>query len=797
MKLINFLSIATALVFSVNLHAQILPGTYKTSWIGNTEGIDTEHIMQGIDQFYVAPNGYVAAITGWDEGGHNVMGFSTDGKLQCDPQDCGTGSWGRMSGKAITYDGTYVYQAMDQGSDGSKDDIKYPASGTWKTIARYDATGRNNSYAPFANGKGHALHSIVLSTDGADPKGLVTTNNELFVAVGDQMRVYQLPLASQNTKRTWTISDPGQLQVDAEGYIWMLQPSSKKIIRYSTTGVLQPQSISLSSILPTGFGIDNVNSKIYVTNNNIDQNILIYSNIGSTPVPNGTFGVKGGIFAGVGVTIGTTGPLRFNSPIGVGVDKNGNIYVACNGSSSGGGAVIEKYNASSNREWQKYGIAFVDCADIAPSSETDVFTKEEHFVLNYNNTVVGTEQNYKGYTVNPFKYPQDARYHTGLAGGVWIREFNGKRFLFMTDMYSSYLAVYRFNAATDGEIAIPCGFFAKSRYSHEGGTWPANQPASNAWIWRDNNGNGNFDSGEYTSHTGDFSSWGWNVDSKGTVWLASEASDRNIFKFPCQGLDANGSPIYNYNTMTTNTASSVFTEMQRLEYDAANDQMYIGGYTDTNPHIGEAWGRLGREIVRIDNWGTGNRNPAKRIVLPNDAKNDAAIKDMSVAGDYLFTINCFGGLVDVYDKVSGTKVGTISPQGIGGFGWVDMPASLRAYKRSNGEYILFVEEDGFLKVVMYRWCPTGNCKEILTANNEKQQTENLFTLHPNPAETELFVTGNLSENANYEITSMEGKSLQTGALRGSNISIENLKVGCYLIKIKTEAGDRVQRFVKE
>ena len=697
-----------------NAYPQSLPGKYTTSWIGNTDGTETDHIMQAISQFYVAPNGYVAAVTGWDEGGHNVMGFSTDGILQCDPQECGTGSWGRMSGNAITYDGTYIYQSLNQKSDGSKDDIHYPSSGEWNAIARYDATGRNKSYAAFPGGKGFELHFIVLNTNGPEAKGLVANNNELFVAVGNEVRVYKLPLASQSAIRTWAISDPGQLQVDADGYIWMLQSSNKKLIRYSTAGVLQPQSISLSAYLPTGFGIDIPNNKIYITNNNEDQNVIIFSNITTKPSTGGTLGVKGGILATGGEAIGTVGPLRFNRPVGVGVDNTGNIFVACNGSSyGGGGTVIEKYTALGKRLWYKYGLEFIDCADVAPSSETDVYTKEEHFVLNYCNTVVGTEQNYKGFTINRNKYPQDARLHLAL-GGVWVREIDGKRFLYVTDMFSDALAIYRFNAATDGETAIPCGYFAKKPINKvDNGTWPANQPAKNAWIWNDTNGDGNFDSDEYTSYTGNFSSWGWNIDKTGNIWIASDNEDQGICQFPCQGLDANGSPKYNFSSIITTTVPSVFTELSRLDYDVANDQMYLGGYTKDYPHVGSAWGRLGREIVRVDNWSKGNRNPSERISpLPNDKNGDAAIKEMSIAGEYVFTVNCFFGLVDVYDKSSGAMVGTLSPQNIGRFGWVDMPASIRAYKRSNGEYLIFVEEDGFIKVVMYRWCPTGDCKEI-------------------------------------------------------------------------------------
>ena len=87
----------------------------------------------------------------------------------------------------------------------------------------------------------------------------------------------------------------------------------------------------------------------------------------------------------------------------------------------------------------------------------------------------------------------------------------------------------------------------------------------------------------------------------------------------------------------------------------------------------------------------------------------------------------------------------------------------------------------------------------VTSNDSKEEefVKSNIELHPNPATTELYVSGRLVVNANYEITSIEGKSLQMGVVNGGGISIENLKTGLYIIKIKSEAGDRVQRFVKE
>ena len=83
---------------------------------------------------------------------------------------------------------------------------------------------------------------------------------------------------------------------------------------------------------------------------------------------------------------------------------------------------------------------------------------------------------------------------------------------------------------------------------------------------------------------------------------------------------------------------------------------------------------------------------------------------------------------------------------------------------------------------------------ITSVENRNDQRIHIF---PNPAKTELSISGNLSENTNYEITSMEGKSLQKGVVNGGSVSIENLTTGLYIIKIKTDAGERVQRFVKE
>nr|MBA3705835.1 T9SS type A sorting domain-containing protein [Bacteroidota bacterium] len=91
--------------------------------------------------------------------------------------------------------------------------------------------------------------------------------------------------------------------------------------------------------------------------------------------------------------------------------------------------------------------------------------------------------------------------------------------------------------------------------------------------------------------------------------------------------------------------------------------------------------------------------------------------------------------------------------------------------------------------------PVNLIANIVTGVFKMDETST--NIYPNPAKTELIVTGDLQQNTNYEIISILGKTVRTGALRESVISIEGLSAGVYILKIKSDAGETVQRFVKE
>ena len=65
------------------------------------------------------------------------------------------------------------------------------------------------------------------------------------------------------------------------------------------------------------------------------------------------------------------------------------------------------------------GLEFIDLADVDPASERDVFSKEEHFAMDWSKSG-GQEWSYQGYTVNARKYPHDPRLHLP-ATHVWMR----------------------------------------------------------------------------------------------------------------------------------------------------------------------------------------------------------------------------------------------------------------------------------------------------------------------------------------------------------------------------------------
>lgn len=68
-------------------------------------------------------------------------------------------------------------------------------------------------------------------------------------------------------------------------------------------------------------------------------------------------------------------------------------------------------------------------------------------------------------------------------------------------------------------------------------------------------------------------------------------------------------------------------------------------------------------------------------------------------------------------------------------------------------------------------------------------------IYPNPVRSELNVTAE-ANFSNYEILSLDGKLIQTGAFQNA-ISCESIQNGMYLLRLKSESGTITKTFIKE
>jgi len=692
---------------------------YTTSWVANSFGAADGHWVQlGAQAMYTASDGSVYLNTVWDEGGHETSIYKDGAVVGAFDH---THGWGYMGGSSVAANDKYVYlaQTMTNEGGGLVNEHTWPVKGNkWIGLTRRLRATRGP--APFAGGKGgtagDTLKDIFLVIDDVAEKtdgtvtGLAATNGRLYVSdsVKDVIHVYDAETMVEIS--SWPCPRPGQLAIGTDGSVWVIQspPSSDPaatakatIISFTSNGAPRQQWIANAGA-PDAIAFS-PDGRLLVGDGGPDQQVKIYDHLDTTPQLSQSLGVKGGIYAPP--RSGATGLLRFNGITGVGADSSGNIYV-CSG---GNGTVLESYTPAQKLRWHVEGLTFVDCGQIDPANGRDLYTRASRFVLDYKSTT-GPMGRYVGYTVDRFRYPDDARLHSAPTT-AWIRHIAGKRFLYMTDMYSSFLAIFKLND-TD-EIAKPSGLFEQR---HVSGDWPPNQPAKGRWIWRDSNGDGKFDAAEFDGDGADDPGiWGWNVDNRGDIWEAY-LDDLKIVHFPCKGIDKQGNPIYSRSSSVTSPAPAPFdqphvSQLDRLEYFPDADVMYLSGFTADHPNKRNNWKTIGPVVCRYDHWST---KPQLRwqITVPFDemqeqSKTFGTPVCMCLAGRYLFVGYLTTAEIHVFDIATGAAVTVIKPgPEVGGkSGWIDIPYGLTAYARPTGEYVIVAEDDAFAKMIVYRWTP--------------------------------------------------------------------------------------------
>lgn len=704
------------------------PLTYTTSWVGNTYGYGDGHwVPYDIRAIYVKPDGTVYSNAPWDEAGAEISIFK-DGAVLGNAGH--THGWGNEGGDAITGNTHYLFAAVRVGNEGGHLKLldNWPDKGkVWYGVTRRAIDDAENGKS-FEAGRGNlgskVARSVLVVNEVADAPGavidttkpyvtgLAANDEELFVSNYLQNRIEVYDAETMQKKRQWSVPRPLGLALSADGHsIWAIHGSgtggAAKVDRYEGTG-RQVQSL----ILPTGTQPSAVvvdrNGRVLVADSGVSQQILVFRPGTGNRSVDSTIGIKGGILAD---PRGTPGPMRFNGLAGIGVDAKNNLYVAGNGAglrpATLSGTTLESYSPDATRRWSVGGLLFVDGIDVDRSNPDIVYSNMQRFRLDYAQPP-GKEWRWDGTLTDRFKYPESLMLHLTRGGNStpMIRKMHGSSFLFTTDMYSHALGIYRFDAQ-DGTIAIPSGVISRQTIP---GDWPRFQPQKGGWLWRDSDGNGAFGQAEYTMDPAGADSStcaGWWVDSQGGIWEARGTT--RIRYIPFQGLDSHGNPLYDFAQAKEFDLPAPFNQVNRVQYNTDDDTLYVVGYTDDAPYSRETWKEAGKVLARYDGWLHGKKQHRYDIHFPWNLSSKPIQTIMSVyqERDFIFAVEPVLARVHVYDAATGREIGLIAPgKEVGSAsGWVDTTQGLSAYRRPDGEYLIFVEEDARAKVLMYRWKP--------------------------------------------------------------------------------------------
>ena len=203
----------------------------------------------------------------------------------------------------------------------------------------------------------------------------------------------------------------------------------------------------------------------------------------------------------------------------------------------------------------------------------------------------------------------------------------------------------------------------------------------------------------------------WWVDDIGNICQALETE--GIRMFPSRGIDLRGNSRWDYRSVKTFPNPPEFDRVKRLRYDPAKDVMYLGGAK--GEHVNQHWKPMGPVVCRFDGRSKGVVRPTWRIVAPyaKGSKGHESCEPIGfdVAGDYEFlpytgaskSIGFKTGRIEVFRADDGRRIGFFEPSDdVGEIGLQDIRECLRAHRRADGEYPIFLEEDFKAKILAYR-----------------------------------------------------------------------------------------------
>ncbi|MBD3421844.1 MAG: T9SS type A sorting domain-containing protein [Chitinivibrionales bacterium] len=176
--------------------------------------------------------------------------------------------------------------------------------------------------------------------------------------------------------------------------------------------------------------------------------------------------------------------------------------------------------------------------------------------------------------------------------------------------------------------------------------------------------------------------------------------------------------------------------------------------------------------------------------------NERTVQSFCREGDYVFASLKYGD-INVFDASTGEYLQTLTPgpEVNSNTGWHDIQDALRVYKRPNGEYLVFAEEDGWAKVLMYRWCPEGTCDDVTEADNRAVPASS-GGQSPMVITNGRIVIPRDKSISELRIVDLSGRTVYRTSTNKSTIALpRTLSPGIYCITIQSGTGSVRRRFV--
>jgi len=551
-----------------------------------------------------------------------------------------------VQGGAITGNATSIFAALQIGAPNG--------SGS---VGRYNrATGTRDLVIPVS------VWNAVSRADAIT--GLATAGTLLYASdfFANRVRVFTTDGVWQ---RDIGVSGPGALALDAAGNLWVARESAGEVDEFSAAGApLNTISMGATS-RPSALYFDAPSGQLMVGDEGPDMNIKLY-NVAGAPALAGTFGVQGGYLDATTGVKGQVGDKRFTRITGIGRDAAGNLYVLNNpwggawDPGRNGGTDLHAYDGAGNLLWKLQSLNFEAVAAPDPLTDGAWFYSGTNI---YTGTAGGT---FVANTVDPFTYPNDPRLnmndtqrdeHFGQLVTV-----GGNRILVASGQNPGIFYFYHFNPAS-GYIAIPDASIPG--------------PAFNTSL----------------QVTGGFC-----IDSHGDVWAGLDRTN-HIYHYPLTGFDGNGKP--QWGPAVTISIPQSIRPLTRIIYLPETDTMIlaqgVAGSWD--------WTAMQSRIEVYHGWAAGNTTRPDPVINLTSANP----KSITAAGNYLFVgyVHTVPN-IDAFNLTTGRLETTLingNPGTVDVGNDVDSMYGLRAYERSDGEYVITKDNYNGSSIIVHRWTP--------------------------------------------------------------------------------------------